>query len=179
MRFVPTPFHDAWIIEPTPFTDERGSFARAYCEREFQEKGLNTRWVQNNHSINHQRGTLRGLHYQSPPHEEIKIVRCLVGAVFDVIVDLRQESPTYLTWQGFELSDRNQHSLYVPAGFAHGFQTLTDGAELYYHMSCFYHPESATGVRWNDPKLNIAWPLGESHISDKDRNLPLLTNPHT
>lgn len=159
----------AYVIEPELLEDSRGFFARVFCSQAFGERRLVTAWPQCNLSYNAKRGTLRGMHYQEAPHGEVKLVRCLAGAIFDVIVDLRPSSPTYLTWTGVELSATNRHALYIPEGLAHGFQTLTDGAELYYHMSRAYVPGAARGLRWNDPTLQIAWPeVEERIISERD-----------
>ncbi|MBF0154183.1 MAG: dTDP-4-dehydrorhamnose 3,5-epimerase [Magnetococcales bacterium] len=172
MLFQETALAGAWLIEPEPLHDQRGFFARAFCEKEFRTHGLNDHWVQHNISFNAAKGTLRGLHYQSSPHAEIKVVRCTAGAIYDVIVDLRPASPTYTRWIGVELSAVNRRALYVPAGFAHGFQTLLPETELFYLMSEFFHPECARGVVWNDPALGIDWPVGERILSERDRSYP-------
>jgi dTDP-4-dehydrorhamnose 3,5-epimerase len=170
MRFIATTFSDAWLLEPEPIRDERGYFARTFCMREFAERGLETKFVQHSRSYSAKKGTLRGMHYQTPPHAEVKVVSCVAGAIYDVIVDLRPGSPTYRKWQGFELSAENGRQLYVPAGFAHGFQTLTDGAELNYLISAFYEPRASTGVSYDDPTIAIRWPLPVSVISERDRS---------
>lgn len=175
MRFHPTTLPGVWRIELEPRTDDRGFFARTYCEREFGEHGLNTNWPQCNLTRTRLRGMIRGLHYQAEPHPEIKLVRCTAGRIWDIIVDVRRGSPTFGKWEGFELSGETQYQLYVPTGFAHGFQCLTDNCELFYQMSDFYVPELARGVRWNDPTLAIPWPITPPHLSERDHNLPLLT----
>lgn len=175
MQFSATTLPGVWLIEPERREDERGFLARTFCEQEFAARGLNTRWPQCNLTLTRRRGMIRGLHFQADPRPEIKLVRCVAGAVFDVVVDVRRGSPTFGSWEGFELSADNARALYVPAGFAHGFQCLTDNCQLYYHMSEFYVPELARGVRWNDPQVGIRWPLAEVELSARDRNLPLLS----
>ncbi len=170
MRFVGTRFRDAWLIEPEPIRDQRGYFARTFCERTFAERGLETLFVQHSRSWSEKAGTLRGLHFQTAPHSEVKIVSCFAGTICDVIVDLRPNSPTFRAWQAFELSAENERQLYVPAGFAHGFQTLTDNAGLNYLISEFYEPSASTGVSYDDPALSIDWPLPVSVISGRDRS---------
>ena len=172
MRFVPTDFTDAYLIEPTFISDERGFFSRTYCQNEFAAKGLKANSVQSNISYNKVCGTLRGMHFQRQPNAEAKLVRCTAGAIYDVIIDLRLDSPSYMHWQGYELSAANRHALYIPEGFAHGFQTLADDTEVLYQMFSFFVPESAGGLRWNDSAFNIQWPMGVSVISDKDRTYP-------
>jgi dTDP-4-dehydrorhamnose 3,5-epimerase len=175
MRFLETKLDGAWLIEPEPIRDSRGYFARTFCVRDFDERGLESRFVQHSRSFSATKGTLRGLHFQTPPHEEVKLVSCVSGAVYDVIVDMRPNSPTYRKWQGFELSADNKRQLYVPAGFAHGFQTLTDDAELNYLISAFYEPSASTGISYDDPALGVTWPLPVSVISDRDKSWgPLL-----
>jgi dTDP-4-dehydrorhamnose 3,5-epimerase len=173
--FQPSPLAGAFVVELERREDERGFFARSFCQDEFAKHGLNPRLVQCNVSFNTRRGTLRGMHYQAKPHEEAKVVRCTQGAVFDVMVDLRPKSATFKRWQGVELSAANRRALYIPEGFAHGFQTLTDDAELLYLMSEFYHPECARGVRWDDPAFGIEWPLKDPHMSERDRTYPLFS----
>jgi dTDP-4-dehydrorhamnose 3,5-epimerase len=173
MRFLPTKLAGAYLIEPEPWEDARGLFARTYCRDEFAAHGLNTAWVQCNVSFNRLAGTLRGMHWQAEPHAEVKLVRCTRGAAFDVIADVRPDSPTYRQWVGVELIADNRRAVYVPAGFAHGFQTLTDDTELFYQMSEFYHPELASGVRWDDPSLGIEWPPAEQRvIAERDLSFP-------
>lgn len=162
----------AFLLEPERIEDARGFFARTYCRNELEERGLDPTVVQCNISVNHREGTVRGMHYQAAPHEEIKLVRCTQGAIFDVILDLRPDSPTFKTHYGVELSKDNRFSLYIPGGVAHGFQSLSDDAEVFYQMSEFHHPESARGVRWNDPAFNITWPQPVTVISDRDRDYP-------
>jgi dTDP-4-dehydrorhamnose 3,5-epimerase len=173
MRFSNTELCGACLIEPTPARDERGFFARTFCVKEFKQQGLTTRFVQHNVSQSARRGTLRGMHFQSAPHGEVKVVTCLKGAIWDVIIDLRPKSQTYRQWRGFELTAGNRHQLYVPKGFAHGFQTLCDDVEVGYLISAFYAPAAASGVRYDDPAFAIAWPLPVSAISEKDRAWPL------
>lgn len=175
MRFLETKLDGAWLIEPEPIRDSRGYFARTFCMRDFEQRGLESRFVQHSRSFSAAKGTLRGLHFQTPPHEEVKLVSCVSGAVYDVIVDMRPGSPTHRKWQGFELSADNKRQLYVPAGFAHGFQTLTDDAELNYLISAFYEPAASTGISYDDPALGVTWPLPVSVISDRDKSWgPLL-----
>jgi dTDP-4-dehydrorhamnose 3,5-epimerase len=169
LRFAPTPLDGAWIVELEELGDERGFFARSWCQREFAERGLNPRLVQCNVSFNRRRGTLRGMHFQAAPVQEAKLVRCTAGAIHDVIIDLRRESPTYCRWFGVELSARNRRALFVPEGFAHGFQTLVDDAEVLYQMSEFHHPELARGLRWDDRRFAIRWPLADPILSARDR----------
>jgi dTDP-4-dehydrorhamnose 3,5-epimerase len=173
--FTALPLAGAYAIEPEPATDERGFFARLWCAREFAARGLRTDFVQSSVSFNRRRGTLRGLHYQEPPHAETKLVRCIRGAAFDVIVDLRPKSPTYLQWYGCEITGENRRAIYIPEGLAHGFQTLVDDTELLYEIAPHHAPEHARGIRWNDERLQIAWPIvGPLIISQKDQQLPLL-----
>jgi|ERR1051326_8878220 dTDP-4-dehydrorhamnose 3,5-epimerase len=153
-------------------SDDRGFFARSWCENEFIDHGLNPRLAQCNVSFNHKKGTLRGIHFQEAPHGEAKLVRCTQGAIFDVAVDLRPQSPTFRQWHGVVLSADNHQMLYIPEGCGHGFLTLTDGAEIFYQMSEFYHPESARGIRWNDPAIGIEWPEEVKVISERDRTYP-------
>ncbi len=174
MRFVPTPFEGAFIIELELLEDERGYFARTFCQNEFQARGAAPVVAQCNISFNRRRGTLRGLHYQAKPHEEAKLVRCTRGAIWDVIVDLRGGSATLFHWFAAELTADNLRALYAPPGFAHGFQTLADDSEVLYQMSEFYHPESARGVRWDDPVIGITWPIRDPVLSLNDRSYPLL-----
>lgn len=169
MIFKETRLKGAYIIELEPLADERGFFARSFCQDEFDKHGLNTRIVQCNISYNKKRGTLRGMHYQVAPHEEAKLVTCVKGAIYDVIIDLRPNSPTYTQWLNVELSSRNYNMLYIPIGMAHGFQTLEDDTLVHYQMSEFYHPECARGVRWNDPAFGVEWPLRNPFLSKKDK----------
>ncbi len=174
MRFIPTELEGAFVIELELIEDDRGFFARSWCAAEFESRKLDSRLVQCNVSFNRTRGTLRGMHYQKPPHEEVKLVRCTSGAIYDVIVDIRTDSPTCRKWVGVELTADNHRMLYVPRGFAHGFQTLTDDSEVFYQMSEAYHPASASGFRYDDPTVNVDWPVACAIVSDKDQALPLL-----
>lgn len=172
MLFTKTGLEGAWLVAPTPAQDERGWFARTFCEREFGAQGLETRFVQHSTSQNVAKGTLRGMHFQTAPHAEVKLVRCLKGAIWDVIIDLNPDSPTYRQWRGFELTERNVNQLYIPKGFAHGFQTLEDDCVIGYLISDFYAPGASVGVRWDDPAFGIDWPLPVSVMSDKDKAWP-------
>jgi dTDP-4-dehydrorhamnose 3,5-epimerase len=173
MLFSPTNLEGSYVIELERRDDDRGFFARAWCEREFAENGLNTRLVQCNVSFNRRRGTLRGMHFQRPPHAEAKLVRCTRGAIHDVIIDLRAGSPTYKQWLGVDLTAENRRMLYVPEGFAHGYQTLVDESEVFYQVSEFYTPEAEGGVRWDDPAFGIVWPDPDgAFLSGKDRSWP-------
>jgi dTDP-4-dehydrorhamnose 3,5-epimerase len=174
LKFLPTPLAGAYLVELEQLEDERGFFARSFCQNEFHALGLDTVVAQCNVSFNRRRGTLRGLHYQAAPHAEAKLVRCTRGAVWDVIVDLRKDSLTVRQWHAAELTADNRRALYIPAGFAHGFQTLADDSEVLYQMSEFYHPESARGVRWDDRTLAIRWPIKDAVISPRDRAFPTL-----
>ena len=174
MRFITTKLGGACIIEPEPQDDSRGLFARTFCAREFREQGLVYTFVQCNTSWNARRGTIRGLHFQIPPSSEVKLVRCTAGALLDVILDLRPDSQTYLQHIGIELTSKNRRALYIPEMFGHGFQTLEDGTEVFYQMSEFYAPKSARGLRHDDPKLGIKWPLPVTSISDQDQGWTLL-----
>jgi dTDP-4-dehydrorhamnose 3,5-epimerase len=174
VRFIETALSGAFVIELDPVEDERGFFARTFCVREFAAHGLETRIAQCNVSRTRRRGTLRGLHYQVEPATEAKLVRCVRGALFDVIVDVRPDSPTYLQHLGIELSADNGRALYVPAMCAHGFETLTDDVDVLYQISEFYAPLHARGVRYDDPALGIQWPTPVLHVSDKDTAWPLL-----
>jgi dTDP-4-dehydrorhamnose 3,5-epimerase len=171
--FRETSLKDVFIIEPERIEDERGFFARAWCKKEFEAHGLNPCVVQINLSFSKKRSTLRGMHYQGVPHQEAKLFRCIRGAIYDVIIDLRPASPTYLKWIGVELTADNRKMLYVPEGFAHGYQTLVDNTEVLYPVSQFYSPESERGVRWNDPTFGIEWPDRDNVvISQKDKSWP-------
>jgi dTDP-4-dehydrorhamnose 3,5-epimerase len=174
MNFIPTKLKGAWIIEPQPHKDNRGLFARTFCAEEFWARGLADRFLQCNTSWNAVKGTLRGLHYQLPPSSEVKLVRCTAGALLDVIVDLRPDSPTYLQSIAVELTATNRLALYIPQMFAHGFQTLEDGTEIFYQMSEFYAPKLGRGLRYDDPKLGINWPSSVASISEQDLTWPLL-----
>jgi len=172
MRFSPAAIPGAWRISLEPHADARGFFARTFCEREFAAAGLVPRFVQCNLSANKLRGTLRGMHFQRPPSQEAKVVRCIHGSIYDVILDLRPDSPAFRKWEAFELSAANRESLYIPAGCAHGFQSLENDTEVFYLMSDFHGPELAGGVRWNDPAFSILWPIADPILSDKDRDYP-------
>lgn len=173
MKFTDTAIAGAFVVEPEPRADARGTFARLWDQEEFRARGLSTAFVQCNDSVSHRRGTLRGLHYQAAPHGEVKLVRCVRGAVFDVAVDVRAGSPTFGRWFGVELSGENRRMLYVPEGCAHGYLTLADACEVIYPVTATYHPECERGVRWNDPRFAIAWPdVGPLSLSDKDRSWP-------
>lgn len=168
MLFTETKLKGAFIIETERLEDERGFFARSFCQKEFASYGLTSNFVQCNISFNKKKGTLRGMHYQVAPHEEAKLVRCTKGAIYDVIVDVRPNSGTFKQWLGIELISDNYQMIYIPEGLAHGFQTLEDNTEVFYHMSEFYHPECARGIKWNEPRLGIEWPADERIISTKD-----------
>ena len=174
MKFTATRLEGAWIVELDRLEDERGFFARSFCQREFDELGMNSAVVQSNVSYNASKGTLRGMHYQVAPAEETKLVRCTRGSIVDIIVDMRADSPTYRQHIAVELNADNHRSLFVPANFAHGFQTLEDDTEVMYMVSGFYTPECERGLRFNDPALNIQWPQPVEHVSDKDAQWPLL-----
>jgi dTDP-4-dehydrorhamnose 3,5-epimerase len=177
MIFSESPLPGAFIVEMARLEDERGFFARAYCAEEFASRGLGTEMRQCSVSYNSLKGTLRGLHYQGPPHEEHKLVRCTAGAIFDVIVDIRPQSPHYRRWFGTQLTAENRRSLFIPPGFAHGFITLCDQTEVYYMISVSHVPEHARGYRWNDPAFGIQWPVIPSIISQRDAHYPLLGMP--
>ncbi|MGH7278602.1 MAG: dTDP-4-dehydrorhamnose 3,5-epimerase [Candidatus Rokuibacteriota bacterium] len=172
MTFEPTPLPGAWVVEPERHTDHRGFFARTWCAREFETRGLSSRFVQCGISFNKRRGTLRGLHYQAAPHQEVKLVRCTMGAIHDVIIDLRPESPTFMQHAAVTLSAENRTMVYVPEGFAHGFQTLEDDTEVLYQISAPHAPAAARGVRWNDPAFAIPWPPDDRVIAARDRQYP-------
>lgn len=176
MKFIPSQLAGVWRLEPERRGDERGWFARTWCEQEFAAHGLNTRWPQGNLTRTLRRGMIRGLHWQADPRPEVKLVRCASGAIWDVVVDVRRDSRTFGRWEAFELTAANGDQLYVPAGFAHGFQCLTDGCEVSYLMGELYVPELARGIRWNDPAVGIAWPVADVFLSERDRNLPLLAD---
>ena len=169
MRFIETPLRGAFEIVPDPKADERGSFTRLWCAREFAGRGLTVAFVQCNASVSAHKGTLRGLHYQVPPHLEAKLIRCIRGSVFDVIADVRPGSPTFLKWYGAELSSKNGRMMYVAEGLAHGYLTLEDDCEVMYPVSQFYEPTAERGVRWDDPRFGITWPIRPVHLSAKDR----------
>ena len=173
MRFIESRLKGAYTIEMEQIEDERGFFARSWCQKEFREHGLNCNLVQCNVSFNRKKGTLRGMHYQAKPHEEAKLVRCTMGAIYDAIVDIRPESPTFKQWIAVEMTAENRRMLYIPEGMAHGFQTLVDNTEVLYQMSEFYYPEAARGVLWDSRIFNINWPECETRvISTRDRSYP-------
>jgi dTDP-4-dehydrorhamnose 3,5-epimerase len=169
MIFEETNVAGAYIVSPEPHRDERGFFARTWCENEFRDHGLNPKLVQCSVSFNEKKGTLRGMHFQVEPHAEAKLVRCTMGSLYDVALDLRPDSPTYMRWAGVELTAANHRAFYIPEGCAHGLLTLEDQTEALYQMPQFYHPESARGVRWNDPAFAIAWPGAVEVIAERDR----------
>jgi dTDP-4-dehydrorhamnose 3,5-epimerase len=174
MKFNTTNIDGLYVIDIDFFQDNRGWFARTYCKREFAAIGHQQEWTQLNHSFTTQKGSVRGMHYQLAPYHEAKMVRCIAGAVYDVAVDVRKNSPTFLQWFGVELSAQNKKMLYIPEGFAHGFQTLSDNCELIYHHTSYYTPGSEGGFRYDDPKLNIPWQLPVSEISERDQNHPII-----
>jgi len=174
VHFEPAILNDAWIISPDPVSDSRGYFARTFCRREFEAHGIQFEVVQCNRSFNVTRGTLRGMHFQKEPAAEPKLVECVRGAIYDVIVDLREDSPSYLRHFGIELTEINRTMLFIPRNFAHGFLTLEDNTEVSYLMGEYYHDGSAAGLRYDDPSLGIDWPMEPLVVSDKDRNWPLL-----
>jgi len=172
MKFAETELKGSFVIDLERLEDERGFFARSWCQQEAKPYGLEPTWVQCNISFNRNKGTMRGMHYQAAPFEEAKLVRCTMGAIYDVIIDLRPNSPTFKKWIAAELTADNRRMLYIPQGFAHGFLTLKDDTEIFYQMSACYAPASAMGVRWNDPTFGIVWPMGVSVISDRDQSYP-------
>ncbi len=172
MIFTETKLPGTYLISPEPVTDDRGFFARTWCQQEFREHGLVSDLVQCNISFNHRQGTLRGMHYQASPYGEAKLIRCTIGAIYDVLVDLRPTSPTFCQWTAVELTAQNRQMLYVPEGIAHGLQTLVDDTEVFYQMSAFYVAEAARGVRWNDPTFGVEWPLAVTVMADRDRQYP-------
>ena len=174
MIFTETVLPGAYVIEPKRINDDRGYFARVWCKQELKEHGLKSDMVQSNVGFSHQKGTLRGLHFQRAPHAEVKFVRCTRGAIFDVIVDLRPESSSRYHWFGIELSEENGRMLYVPEGFAQGYITLADNTEMNYHTSAPFNADAASGVRYSDPAIGIRWPFSPAVISEQDRNWPLI-----
>ena len=176
MKILENPFKNAFVLQTEPYIDHRGKFGRIYCQDELKQIGHYKQIVQINHSLTRKSGAIRGMHFQHPPKAEIKMVKCLRGSVFDVIVDLRRASDTLLQWYGEILSDDNLKMMYVPEGFAHGFQTLEEKTELLYLHTEFYSPEHEGGVRYNDPRLNISWPVEVTEVSEKDQEYPLLPN---
>jgi dTDP-4-dehydrorhamnose 3,5-epimerase len=176
MKITPLPLKDSYLIVPDPFEDNRGQFARIFCKKEMSATGLKKNIVQVNHSLTVLKGAVRGMHFQYPPKAEIKMVKCLNGKVFDVIIDLRKDSSTFLKWHGEILSEENMKMIYIPEGFAHGFQTMEKKSRLLYFHTEFYNPEFEGSVRYDDPLINIAWPLEVTDISNKDEKHPLLPN---
>ena len=176
MKFSKTSLLGVWLIDLELREDDRGFLARTYCETEFLDQGLNTRWPQCNLTLTKRRGMIRGMHFQADPKPEIKLIRCAAGAIFDVLVDVRRESSTFGLWQGFELTGENHRTLYVPRGIAHGFQCLEDDCRVFYQMSEYYFSELARGIRWNDPHVRVKWPLAEAILSERDKKLPLLAD---
>ena len=175
MKFRELPLRGAFIVESEPISDERGFFARTFCGAEFARRGMNPNVAQCNVSFNRAKGTLRGMHYQTAPHEEAKLVRCVAGAAYHVIVDLRDDTDSFMQWTTVELAADSRRMLYVPEGVAHGFLTLSDNSEILYQMSQAYHPDSAAGIRWDDPVFGIEWPGEVVAISDRDRQFPDFT----
>jgi dTDP-4-dehydrorhamnose 3,5-epimerase len=176
MIFRKTLLNGIYIIELETFNDERGLFARTFCKKEFSKIDHSKEFVQFNHSITHKKGTVRGMHYQMPPFSEIKLIRCIRGSVYDVVIDIREGSPTFLKHFSIELSEANMLSIYVPEGFAHGFQTLEDNTQLIYHHTAYYVPGHEAGIRYDDPVIGIQWPLPVAVITEKDMNHRLLNN---
>lgn len=172
MKFRPTKLFGVWLLEPQLCCDERGWFARTWCEKEFTSHGLNTHWPQGNLTRTLRQGIIRGLHWQAEPYPEVKLIRCASGAIWDVVVDVRHGSPMFGHWEAFELTASNGLQLYVPAGYAHGFQCLQDGSEVSYLMGQTYVPELARGLRWDDPQVGITWPRSDFSLSERDRSLP-------
>ena len=172
MKFIESKLSDVLMIEPDPFMDERGFFTRVFCEKEFAAQGLETRFVQHSISGNAKAGTFRGMHFQTGPHAEVKVVGCQAGAIYDILLDLRPDSPTFAKWEAFELTAMNKRQVYIPKGVAHGFQTLVDQSEVHYLISEFYAPEASSGVRYDDPEFRITLPLPVSTISEKDLSWP-------
>lgn len=172
MIFTETELHGLFIIEPEKLGDERGFFSRTWCKKEFEAHGLNSNLVQCSVSFNQKQGTIRGMHYQSRPFEEAKLVRCTQGVIWDVVIDLRADSPTFKKWFAIKLTADNRKMLYVPETFAHGFQTLEDNSEVFYQITEYYSPENSRGIRWNDPAFSINWPMTDIVISRKDQAYP-------
>lgn len=172
MKFTELSLKGAFLVEIEPITDQRGFFGRAWCRQELEKHGLNGDIKQINTSLSHRKGTLRGLHYQADPYQEAKFIRCTKGSIFDIIIDLRPESPTFLQWEGNMLSGNNYRMIYVPENFAHGLITLEDQTEVYYPVTEFYTPGAEKGIRWDDPAFNIQWPIFPVVISEKDSSHP-------
>lgn len=176
MKFIETALNGCYIVEPGVMEDNRGWFARTYCKEEFGQIGHIKEWLQLNHSVTFKKGSLRGMHFQLPPFAETKMVRCIEGNIFDVIVDIRANSPTFLSWLGIELSAANKKMIYIPEGFAHGFQTLSDDCQLIYHHTALYRPAAEGGLRFDDKMINIVWPLPVTEISERDQSHTYLDN---
>ncbi len=174
MNFTSTKLKGAYIIDPASIKDDRGMFMRTYCKKEFSSIGFNGEWVQMNHSVSFKKGTIRGMHFQKYPFGEVKLVKCIKGSILDVIVDMRKDSSTYLKWIGHELTAENKRMLFIPEGFAHGFQALSDDTELIYHHSNFFNIEAEAGLLYNDPMLAIEWPLELTSISKRDLSHSLI-----
>jgi dTDP-4-dehydrorhamnose 3,5-epimerase len=174
MTFHPTPLEGCYLVDLEPYQDDRGWFARFYCKNEFRQIGHDMEWVQLNHSVTYKKGSIRGMHFQVTPYREIKMVRCIAGSVFDVVIDIRQGSDTFLKWSGTELSAQNKRMLYIPEGFAHGFQCLSDNCELIYHHSEYYTPGAEGGIRYDDPSIGIQWPVAITELSPRDLGHPYL-----
>jgi dTDP-4-dehydrorhamnose 3,5-epimerase len=173
MIFTETTLKDAYLVEPQKYEDERGYFARVFCENEFKSLGFKLNMVQSNISLSYKKGTIRGLHYQADPHAEVKLIRCIKGSIFDVIIDLRPHSSTYKQWLGMELNSSNGQMLLIPENFAHGYQSLMDHTEVFYQVSQFYTPDAEKGIRWDDTAFNIQWPeMVHPIISEKDKSWP-------
>jgi dTDP-4-dehydrorhamnose 3,5-epimerase len=178
MKFIPTALNDVFIIELEMIRDYRGFFARSWCKDEFRQNNLSDKILQCNISFNLQQATIRGMHFQTPPYQETKIVRCISGDIYDVIIDLRDNSTTYMNWMGVNLNSENRNMLYIPRGFAHGYQTLTPNTEINYQVDQYYNPTSERGIRWNDPAFSINWPISENCIiSEKDATWPNFQKP--
>ncbi|MFX1311067.1 MAG: dTDP-4-dehydrorhamnose 3,5-epimerase [Promethearchaeota archaeon] len=175
-EFLETKIKDVYVIVPKPFKDHRGMFSRAFCKNEFKEIGHNKEIVNINHSATKIKGSIRGMHFQYPPKAEIKIIKCIKGSIFDIAIDLRKDSPTFLNYHSEILSADNMKMLYVPEGFAHGFQSLEDDIEMIYYTTEFYNPEYEGGVKYNDPKIKVEWLLEITDLSEKDKNLSLLSD---
>jgi dTDP-4-dehydrorhamnose 3,5-epimerase len=174
MIFTETKLKGAFVVEAERLEDERGFFARSWSALEFAAHGLDARLVECNISFSKRKGSLRGMHYQATPFAQAKLVRCTAGAIYDVAVDLREDSPSFRNWVGVELTAQNHRMFFIPEGFAHGFQTLADNVEVFYQMSAAYHPDAGRGVRWDDPAFGIAWPVPQPTMNDRDRSYPLL-----
>ncbi len=174
MTFTELPLRGAFTIDLNVFSDDRGWFARTYCKEEFSKLNIEQEWVQMNHSFTKHKGTIRGMHFQFPPYSEVKMIRCISGMVYDIIVDIRKDSLTFLQYTGVELSSADRRMIYIPQGFAHGFQALSDNAELIYHHSQLYAPKAEGGLLYNDPAIGIEWPSTVTEMSERDKNHPLI-----